>query len=124
MTSPTEIDFQLLATPRQSLPNFQFANRAFTLEAFANGQPLTHFNKPFTMLINYDTSDLIGAGIDDPRQLNLVFWDGSAWKSVLPCAGCSIDTVNRRVTVVLDHFTEFALVAPNARKVYLPLTRR
>ena len=38
-----------------------------------------------------------------------MYWDGAVWVSVLPCAGCSVDKTHNRVTVQLDHFTEFAL---------------
>jgi hypothetical protein len=121
------LDFRLLSTPQQSLPNFRFANRAFTLEAFAGSQEIEQFAQPFTMIIEYDESDLLAAGISDPNELNLVFWNGTAWEEILPCAGCSINTTNQTVTVVLDHLTEFALVAPGpatTESVYLPLIRR
>jgi hypothetical protein len=76
------------------------------------------------MMIRYDASDLLAAGITDASQLNLLFWNSSEWETILPCNGCSIDTANRTVTVVLDHFTEFVLVAPDVNKVYLPLILR
>lgn len=124
--SETEVNFRLLSTPQQRLPNFLFANRAFVLEAFSGGNEVTQFLKPYTMVIRYDDSDLLAAGITDATQLNLVFWNGSEWETILPCDGCSIDTTNRTVTVVLDHFTEFALVAPDVSIsiVYLPLISR
>jgi len=62
--------------------------------------------------------------------LNLAFWNGNAWVKVLPCAGCGVDTVNNRLTAVLDHFTEFALlsglpsVGDGKIRVYLPMARR
>jgi hypothetical protein len=46
----------------------------------------------------------------------MINWNGTAWIAILPCAGCSLDTVNNRITAVLDHLTEFALlVNPLAR---------
>jgi hypothetical protein len=127
VSAPTSLSFNLLASPTQRLPNFRFANRAFTLTATANGQVVTSFAKPFTLSVTYDNDDLAAAGITDPAQLNLVFWSGSAWQQILPCAGCSLDTANRRITVTLDHLTEFALVAPAGEGrafVYLPLMKR
>ena len=41
-------------------------------------------------------------------------------ENILPCVGCSIDTENRIVTIVIDHLTEFALLAPDEHFVYLP----
>ncbi|MCE7980383.1 MAG: hypothetical protein DYG89_04270 [Caldilinea sp. CFX5] len=125
VTSTTTVDFRLLASPQQPLPNFSFANRAFTLVATANGAPITQFNQPYTMVLAYDEGDLLAAGITDPTQLNLLFWNGTAWAALLPCTGCAIDTTNRTVTVVLNHFTEFALVGPLPKQaLYLPLIRR
>lgn len=125
VTSTTTVDFQLLASPKQPLPNFAFANRAFTLVASAGGAPITHFSQPYTMVITYDEGDLLSAGIFDPTQLNLLYWDGAAWTPVLPCAGCAINTTAHTMTVVLDHFTEFALVGPQPPQLfYLPLVQR
>lgn len=127
VTSPTTVDFRLLSGPSQRLPNFRFANRAFTIEASAGGSPVTDFAQPFTLTITYDDSDLQAAGISDPTQMNLVFWNGSAWEPILPCSGCAIDPATRTVTVVIDHLTEFALVAPAPEvdvQLFLPLVRR
>ncbi|MCB0126435.1 MAG: hypothetical protein KDE58_29465 [Caldilineaceae bacterium] len=121
----TEVSFRLFAKPLQALPYFSFANRAFSLEATANGEPVTQFAQPYTMVVGYDKGDLLAAGIDDPNELNLVFWNGSAWEEILPCTGCAIDTTAQTITVVLDHFTDFALVGPlPPHMLYLPLVQR
>ena len=81
------------------------------------------------MVISYTDEQLATLGIAE-TDLNLAFWNGSAWVNVLPCAGCGVDTVNNRLTAVLDHFTEFAFLSgvPTAGdgkiRVYLPLARR
>ena len=121
VTQQTTLSYTLQPEPDQDLANFRFAGRAFTLEAFDSNGDVTTFNQPFTITIIYDTWDLFAAGIGDPSRLNLVFWNGSEWEGILPCAGCSIDTVNRTVTAVINHLTEFALVGPAAPKVYLPI---
>ena len=66
-------------------------------------RPLHHHPE----LPRYDWQD---AGIPVEENLNLYYWNGSAWVGVLPCAGCSLDTVNNHITAVLDHLTEFALL--------------
>jgi hypothetical protein len=121
--STTTLSYTLQAEPNQRLANWRFGNRSLTLKAFSGETPVTSFSKPFTLTIDYDLADLLAAGIGDPALLNLVFWNGSEWVSVLPCAGCTNDTARRRVTVVLDHLTEFALAAP-VKIVYVPLIRR
>ena len=80
------------------------------------------------MVISYTDEQLAALGVDE-ADLNLAFWDGSAWVNVLPCAGCGVDTVNNRLTAVLDHFTEFALAGSVAAvdgksRVYLPVVLR
>lgn len=125
VAEPTDLNYTLHSYPTQSLANFRFAGRAFTLEAFdQGGQPVNAFAQSFTITIVYDGFDLIAAGIVDPADLNLAYWDGDAWVNILPCTGCSIDTDTRTVTVVIDHLTEFALLAPRKTCIYLPLIVR
>jgi len=122
VTDTTTLSYTLQPRPSQSLANFRFAGRAFTLEAFdAHGQPVTTFNQPFTLTIVYDGFDLLAAGINNPSKLNLAFWNGSEWERILPCAGCSVNTENHVIIAVIDHLTEFALLAPVERLVFLPV---
>jgi ELWxxDGT repeat protein len=125
VTTPITISYSGLVTPTQSLGGMHSAGPSFTLEARDSaGRPVTHFAQPYTLVISYTDEELAALGINE-QDLNLAFWNGSAWVNVLPCAGCGVDTVNNRLTAVLDHFTEFALLSGNGeRRVYLPLTRR
>jgi hypothetical protein len=128
ITTTTNISYTLQPVPSQNLANFRFAGRAFTLNASAaNGDPVTTFQSPFTLTIEYDSYDLLASGIANPADLNLVFWNGAEWEEILPCAGCSVDVEARRITLILDHFTEFALVAPkedSLKIIYLPAVVR
>jgi len=122
VTATTTLSYTLQPQPSQNLANFRFAGRAFTLQAFdAHGQPITTFNQPFTLTIVYDDSDLLAADIREPSRLNLAFWNGSEWKKILPCTGCSVDTEHHTIIAVIDHLTEFALLAPQERFVFLPI---
>ncbi|MFV9506303.1 MAG: hypothetical protein AB4911_17265 [Oscillochloridaceae bacterium umkhey_bin13] len=121
--STTTLSYTLMAEPDQRLANWRFGNRAFTLKAFSGDTPVTTFSQPFTITLDYDLDDLRAAGIGDPTLLNLLFWNGTEWVPLLPCAGCSNDTQNRRITAVLDHLTEFALAA-SVKTVYLPMIVR
>jgi hypothetical protein len=131
VTSPITVTFTGLFSSSQALGSGQSAAQNFRLEARdSDGNLVTHFAKPYTLTISYDDAELAALGIDESR-LNLAFWDSSAWIDVLPCAGCGVDTVNNRLTAVLDHFTEFALLGgelPAAgdgkSRVYLPMVRR
>jgi hypothetical protein len=128
VSSAITVTYAGLFAPTQALDGASSAGRSFTLEARdSGGQRVTQFALPYTMVISYTDEELAALGIDE-ASLNVAFWNGSAWVDVLPCAGCGVDTVNNRVTVVLDHFTEFALVAELEgtveQKVFLPLVQR
>ncbi|MFL5800496.1 MAG: LVIVD repeat-containing protein, partial [Roseiflexaceae bacterium] len=97
---------------------------SFRLEARAgDGQPVTRFAQPFTMVISYTDTQLAALGVSEVN-LNLAYWDGTAWIDALPCAGCGVDTDHNRVTVVLDRFGEFVLVANREHRVFVPLISR
>src|SRR5262249_12655497 len=125
VTSSTNITFTELSEPLHGLGNGRRSARSFTLEAqTTNGQPVTQFALPYTMVLSYTDEELAALGVSE-GSLNVAFWNGSAWEEALPCTGCGVDTANNRITVVLDHFTEFAVVATAGEtKVFLPLVRR
>jgi hypothetical protein len=64
------------------------------------------------LAVSYDPAKL--APGTDVSKLNLYYYDGTAWRATLPCQGCSLDTVNHTITVLLDHLTTFAVMAPGA----------
>ena len=93
------------------------------------GEAAVSLLKPYTLKVLYTADQLTAAGITDPSTLNLLRWDGAAWQPLLPCAGCSVDTTNRVVTVVADRFGEFALAGavsnpePAGNRLFLPLVQ-
>jgi hypothetical protein len=111
VTTTTTFTYTEMLTPTQAAGGFAFAGQSFTLVATdAAGQPVTTFAGRYTITLNYQDSDWQAAGIPAEENLNLYYWDGAAWVAVLPCAGCSLDTVNNQIIAVLDHLTEFALL--------------
>ena len=74
---------------------------------------MTQFDPPYVLTLLYQDSDWQDAGIEDESTLNLYHWNGSQWEGILPCAGCSLDTVNNQLVAVLDHFSEFGLMGGN-----------
>ncbi len=96
--------------PMHNGANFTFAGHAFGLDTQnAQSQPITDFSLPFTLTLSYSDTDWQTAGISQETGLNLVYWNGVQWIRVLPCTGCALDTAQNRLTVVLDHLTDFAL---------------
>ncbi|MCX6030419.1 MAG: S8 family serine peptidase [Chloroflexi bacterium] len=111
VTTTTTFTYTEMLTPTQATGGFAFAGASFTLEATdANGQPITTFAGRYTITLNYQDGDWQAAGIPAEENLNLHFWNGTAWVAILPCAGCSLDTVNNQIIAVLDHLTEFTLL--------------
>lgn len=102
----------------------------FTLDATASdGTAVTQFSEPYHLSMHYSEALLRGEGVD-PTTLQPLYYNGSQWLEVFPCTGCGIDTAKGVVTVLLDHFTEFALVGTvseppaTSTAIYLPLVMR
>jgi hypothetical protein len=113
-----------MPAPAQPPPSGVIALHSFTLEArTSNGQPITQFLQPFTIIVTYTDAQVAALGISE-ASINLAYWNGDAWAYMLPCAGCSIDAVNNHVSVVASHFTEFALTGQTTFYLFLPLTVR
>jgi hypothetical protein len=124
VTTTTVFTYSEFITPTQATSGFAFAGQSFTLVATdAAGQPITTFAGRYTITLNYSDADWQAAGIPAEENLNLYYWNGSAWVAILPCAGCSLDTVNNRITVVLDHLTEFALLGNPLARPEISATR-
>ncbi len=113
--------------PAPQLPDNQRALYGFRATAATlGGQPITTFAQPYTLRVPYTDAQLTALGITDPTTLNVAFWNGTAWVGMLPCAGCGVDTANKVITVVADHFTDFTVfgqsdvVAPPPPAPWLP----
>ena len=120
MEGTTFATYTRLDGPTQPLANGSVALRSFRLEARTSaGQPVTHFQAPYTMTIAYADADLAARGIAE-STLVVAFWDGNRWVNVPG----QVDTEHNRVIIVLDHFTEFVLAAGGEQRVFLPLVLR
>lgn len=98
--------------------------RAFRLDVYdAQSDSAAQLQKPYAAVIRYSDAEVAALGINE-ASLDLRFYDGSGWISLLPCEGCGVDTANNRITVVLNRFGEFALVGKLESKVFLPLANR
>jgi hypothetical protein len=68
----------------------------------------TAFRKSVTVTLSYSEADLDpdqnGVNEFDPAKFTIVFWDGSTW---LPAGNVFVDSVNRHVSVEVNHFTTF-----------------
>lgn len=117
------ITYTQALTPAQPHPTGRIGLHYFTLEARdGGGNLITTFNQPYTLTLTYTDAELAVAHIDE-GTLNLAFWNGAVWVDMLPCGGCGIDTVNNRVTIVANHFSDFWLSGQTTR-LFLPLAVR
>jgi hypothetical protein len=100
----------------------QVAGVIFDLSASdAMGRPVHTFSPPLTLTVHYADADLpVGT---DEESLDLYRWDEDSGQWVALTV-LQRDTVTNTLTVALDHLTEFALLASEDRRVYLPLVMR
>jgi uncharacterized repeat protein (TIGR01451 family) len=125
VTLPTTFIYTEQDAPSQALGSDTFAGLSFTLVATDPvGNPVTSFPASYTIQLTYQDSDWQDAGIADQSLLNLAYWDTAAgqWVNVLPCNGCSRDTEQNRLEVILNHLTEFALIGSIATDAEPPTT--
>ena len=110
--------------PPHPIGPLEYAGIGFNLSASTSTGAPAQFLDDFTLDVAYGDSGLGAAGSEVEPYLNLYWWDGGAWRGILPCAGCSHDTEGQTFTVVLDHLSEFALLAgdpPPVWRLYQPL---
>ena len=99
---------------------FQLLGRAFSITANdSQGNPVTHFDQPFTIVIAYEEEDVEGMKEED---LVLHYWSGieERW---LYIPG-TVDSQAHTLTVTLDHLTDFAVLEVDHQRVYLPAIQR
>jgi len=110
--------------PSAEMPGLSFAGKLVSITAKdANGNPVTTFAKPFTLVVKYDDSDWQNAGITYEANLNVYFYKDGVWNPIFPCNGCNHDMDKNEFTLVLDHLTEFAVAGP-AHRIILPTIYR
>jgi len=66
------------------------------------------FEPPMTLTLKYDPATL-PQGVNE-STLYIAYWDGSQWQ-MLPS---TVDTVAKTLTVMISHFTDYAVMAPLA----------
>jgi hypothetical protein len=88
----------------------------FDLTAVISGTttPVTSFNQPYTVTVNYSPSEA-GPAID--TTLGLYWWDGFQWVRE---PSSSVDVSNQQVVATPNHMTLFAVLG-ETRRVLLPM---
>ena len=108
--------------PGHSTGDFEAGGVAFHLQAsyLPGGTPAIGLAHPLTVTIQYNEDDL--PSYLDEADLEVRRYDVGLEEWV-PLQVVSRDLANDQITVLLDHFSEFALLVP-VKHVYLPLVLR
>lgn len=124
VTSTVDVTLTPIREPEHPPPADSMLVRSFAINArTASGAAITHFSPPLTVEVSYSEAEMAAHGLSE-SSLNLVYWNGAQWVSVLPCTDCRVDTEANKVIVQLNHLTEFALIRTEQRKLLLPLVLR
>jgi hypothetical protein len=126
VTTTITVSYTGLLTASQPLTDSDRLVRSFRLETDSATQAAhTTFDQPYTISITYTDSAVFGSGIIDETSLNVVFWDGSTWQPLFPCAECKHDTQRNQIVVQANALGEFALVGDKAPySLSLPIIRQ
>jgi hypothetical protein len=109
--------------PAEYTGDLIFAGNAFALEAGASGQPVTRFERPFTLTLHYSEGDWQRPGISAESDLNLYHWSAPSSRWIM-VPRTSHDTTANVLVASLDHLTEFALLGAargDAYSLYFPV---
>jgi uncharacterized repeat protein (TIGR01451 family) len=122
LTESLTIKYTPQLTTSYSTGDFDLGGIYFHLEAAdETGDPVVDLTQPLTLTLSY-ADESLPAGLDES---DLEIWrydpDLGDWVA-LPLI--SRDMVANTITVLLEHFSEFALMVPEGYEAYLPLTLR
>lgn len=115
---PVAMYVAVVATP-PATGGLKIAGSVFAITAETeSGAAVTHFNRPYTLVIHYSDADV--GGIDE-RDLALHYWS-DAQATWIEVPGI-VNPADNTFTATLDHLTVFALLEGTAQqtsKLYLP----
>ncbi len=120
VSGDTTVSIAKQTAPSAEMTGLSFAGKVVSITAKdANGNPVTTFAQPFTLVVKYEDSDWQNAGIPSEANLNVYFYKAGMWSAIFPCNGCTHDMDKNEFTLKLDHLTEFAVAGPQFR-IILP----
>lgn len=82
-----------------------------------NGDLIIDLSPPLTLMVSYDEKHLPAGMDENDLEIRRYDTDLGGWVALTLI---SRDTVANTLSVLLDHFSEFALMAPKGFKVCLP----
>ncbi len=124
VTGPLTLTYTPQSTPSQPFGNFEFAGISFQLQVMDDlGDPIVEPSSPFTLTLQYDENQLSAGTNELDLELRRYDEGTNQW---IEMTTLSRDIINNTVTILLDHFSEFALFTEKLvdYKIYLPLVLR
>jgi hypothetical protein len=107
------------ALPRQQHADLYRSGYAF-LSTDESGEPIeAHFNQDVVIRFTYTDADLVAQHLVEPF-LKPAYFSTTTRRWTIPDSFV-VDTLNNRVTLEIDHFTDYALTGQGGSSVYLPL---
>ena len=124
---PVDGQVTLRIVPLASLPHQRHAHLIRYGYAFLatdeNGEPIEeHFNQDVVITFTYTDAELIAAHLVE-AALKPAYYSTTTERWTFPDAYV-IDPAANRVTMQIDHFTDYALTGEASQTIYLPMTFR
>jgi len=116
---PFDLTLQRASNP-PATGAFKLLGQIFALTAQdARGNPVTQFDRPFTLVIRYGQESVANLREED---LTLHYWNPATeqWVAIPP----PVDVAANTLTVTLDHLTNFAVLESAQQRIYLPSLNR
>ncbi|MDM8528375.1 C25 family cysteine peptidase [Anaerolineales bacterium HSG24] len=118
-TAFDRLTIALTQVPTNMSQHYNYAGRAFYIDAWNNNMPLEQvsFDKSVPITVHYNQADITGDM--DENNLALFFYDEDkqewlpANQTCSPASTPQLDTTNKTITVPVCHFTQFALFDAN-----------
>ena len=125
ITEPLTLVYTSVPTVTTTPGGFLFAGRAFDLDAFRAGQPLSNFQfqRPVTLTVHYTDTDV--AGLNE-TSLVLYYWNGIAWLDGA-CGPYDHHPAEHWLQAPICHLSRFALFGRSGSsqtEMYLPIIIR
>ncbi|HYF65343.1 MAG TPA: hypothetical protein VD886_21120, partial [Herpetosiphonaceae bacterium] len=108
VAEPVELSLLQLPAAPHPLGMRERAVRIFRLTATGPGGALASLDQPYELTLSYAPEQLAARGIPE-ASLELAAWSAGAWRSVPPCAGCTLNQQANQLTAANPDLGTFVL---------------
>lgn len=124
---PTTGTVTLYVTPIATFPHQNYArlyNYGYAIVALdESGRPITEkFNQNVIISFSYSEEELADLSLNE-NNLKPAYFSTTTQSWTVP-DGYVVNTANDRITMLIDHFTDFSLFSSGSYEVFLPIMQR